>query len=559
MSRKTRTIWAGILGTGLVAVGLVGLPVLLLGYGSRPAPPRDTLVVHEWGTFTSFAGSNGVNLEFRPLVTNDLPRFIRRPSSILGKANYLALQRMETPVTYFYTDVPRVVNVRVDFPQGMLTEWYPVVKQAKPGEPGFGLSLRPRPYLDWGTVRLTPPEEFADIRVRDQKGQAVAASLPPVAADDHYGRARETDSAIVETVDARGGSYFEKFLFYRGLGDFELPIKLAALGNDRFEVTNSADDASGALLLVRIHGDRVRFSRMDPIGPNSAVEIDLPSETSTVERLADATVRELTAAGLYEKEALAMVNTWRTSWFGEDGTRLLYLVPGELTDELLPLAIDPVPDERVRVLVGRLETITPEDCQRLVHAIAGSGPNEKPTVAAVEAELASLGRFAEPAIRFVISQTNDPPTLGRLEAVLAGIRDDKNRTVQPSTPPAALRIRAKHLLVEVDDGAAHESRTLGEQERDDAGDFRRFDQAAERLAAFGFFKPVGAGVVKSLLDGGLAGRVHPAEVQAVDANAVFEQRIGDVLGQRDQRAFGHRIGGEERLSAVAGHADDVDD
>ena len=58
-----------------------------------------------------------------------------------------------------------------------------------------------------------------------------------------------------------GGSHFEKFLFYRGLGNFELPIKLAALGNDRFEVANSADDASGALLLVRIEDGRVRFMR----------------------------------------------------------------------------------------------------------------------------------------------------------------------------------------------------------------------------------------------------------------------------------------------------------
>ena len=46
-------------------------------------------------------------------------------------------------------------------------------------------------------------------------------------------------------------------------------------------------------------------------------------------------VHELSAAGLYDKEALAMVNTWQASWFGENGTRLLYLVPTKLTDKLL--------------------------------------------------------------------------------------------------------------------------------------------------------------------------------------------------------------------------------
>ena len=164
---------------------------------------------------------------------------------------------------------------------------------------------------------------------------------------------------------------------------------------------------------------------MDPVSPRSAIEINLPSAESTVDRLAEATVRELTAAGLYEKEALAMVNTWRSSWFGENGTRLLYLVPGKLTDKLLPLAVDPAPDERVRVLVGRLETLTPEDCQRLVHALASSVPDEEPVAGAIKAELAALGRFAEPAIQFAISQTNNPSTRSRLEGILTQVRAGK--------------------------------------------------------------------------------------------------------------------------------------
>ena len=61
------------------------LPALLHGYDA-PARPRrlGKLVVHEWGTFTSFAGSDGVNLEFRPLVTNDLPPFMMNPFSQPG-------------------------------------------------------------------------------------------------------------------------------------------------------------------------------------------------------------------------------------------------------------------------------------------------------------------------------------------------------------------------------------------------------------------------------------------------------------------------------------------
>jgi hypothetical protein len=450
MSRRTRTICVGGIVTGCLALALIPLPGLLRGDGSPQAPAAAALipergllrgngspqasagaklVVHEWGTFTSFAGSNGVELEFRPLIANDLPKFINSPSTPFGvslsKNRYVALQRMETPVTYFYTDVPRVVNVRVDFPQGMLTEWYPVVKQFQAGTTSAQGAILGNAYLDWGAVRLTPPEQFANVRVGRSGAPAVPASLPAVGPNDPYGRARETDSAIVETLDANRGSHFEKFLFYRGLGNFDLPMTLVAQGNDRFEVTNGADEASGPLLLVCIENDRVRFARIDPVRPRSAIEIDLPGAESSVDHLAEAMVRELTAAGLYEKEAWAMVNTWRSSWFGENGTRLLYLVPGSLTEKLLPLTIEPAPTERVRVLVGRLETITPEDGWRLVDALGSSDRSETRTADAITAELSSLGRFAEPAIQFLIGQTADPPTRARLEAILAEIRSGK--------------------------------------------------------------------------------------------------------------------------------------
>ncbi len=429
MSRK---LW-NICGLILVAIlSLTIVPSFLLGFdaGKRSSPGK--LVVHEWGTFTNFSGSDGVNLEFRPLTANDLPPFIMRPSLQPGeigraflKGQFYARQRMETPVTYFYTDVPRTVNVRVDFPKGMLTEWYPVVKNFASGADIGSLSIKGYSYLDWGAVRLIPSQQFGDIRVKGPKQQPVPASLPPVNANNHYGRARETDSAIVETVDKEHGSHFEKFLFYRGVGNFDLPMKLAALGNDRFEVANSGGDASGALLLMRIDNGLVRFTRMNSVAAHSIVEVTLPEAESTVDQLTEAMVRELTAAGLYERESLAMVNTWRTSWFGENGTRLLYLVPGTQTDTLLPLKVEPVPDEQLRVLVGRLETITPEDCEQLVRRLVGTGENNRPSEARTKEELKSLGRFAEPAVQFAISQTRNPIQVGRLQAILTTLRNGK--------------------------------------------------------------------------------------------------------------------------------------
>ena len=88
-----------------------------------------------------------------------------------------------------------------------------------------------------------------------------------------------------------------------------------------------------------------------------------------------------------------MVRTWDAAWFGEDGQRLLYLVPRKQTDELLPLAIDPKPTEIVRVLVGRHDFLTPEQEADVDRAV-GRSRSGRVSTEAVERELAWVGRFA---------------------------------------------------------------------------------------------------------------------------------------------------------------------
>ena len=91
-----------------------------------------------------------------------------------------------------------------------------------------------------------------------------------------------------------------------------------------------------------------------------------------------------------------MVKTWESAWFGEDGTRLLYLVPRTRTDELLPLTVDPKPAEVVRVLVGRHDFLTPEQeavTDRQMARIRAA----QAELNAAEQELRKLGRFSLPS------------------------------------------------------------------------------------------------------------------------------------------------------------------
>src|SRR5204863_1046421 len=76
----------------------------------KVAASDSRLIVHEWGTFTSIAGKDGVALEWRPLNgPTDLPKFVHTiQNSAPGlrhgaKADLIAAVRMETPVLYFYS------------------------------------------------------------------------------------------------------------------------------------------------------------------------------------------------------------------------------------------------------------------------------------------------------------------------------------------------------------------------------------------------------------------------------------------------------------------------
>src|SRR5690349_19304657 len=102
---------------------------------------KSGLVVHEWGTFTSIAGKDGIALEWRPLNgPTDLPKFVHTIEKegdglrhLQGKRELTAAVRMETPVLYFYSPNEIDVNVKVDFPKGTITEWYPQARSVNTG------------------------------------------------------------------------------------------------------------------------------------------------------------------------------------------------------------------------------------------------------------------------------------------------------------------------------------------------------------------------------------------------------------------------------------------
>lgn len=283
------------------------------------------LIAHEWGTFTTRHGSDGVAMVWSPLLeVTDLPRFVfttdpRRKPDTAGTV------RMETPVIYFYSDVRQVVSVAVEFPGGLITEWYP---RARLGTNG----------IQWPRVTILPE---------------VSARLPHGRQASHYYSARETDAAVVRVRGAKRAQY-EKFLFYRGVGTFALPVT-ARRDGEQVVVSVAGGQPIAQVMLFERRGTDVGHRTAAVAAGDTVVACPTLAATS-LDAFEDELRGQLTAAGLYEREAQAMLETWRTTW-SEDGLRVFYLVPREVTDAVLPLTITPAPSEVVRVLVGRAELL----------------------------------------------------------------------------------------------------------------------------------------------------------------------------------------------------------
>jgi hypothetical protein len=374
------------------------------------SPVGRDYVAHEWGTFTSVQGADGIQLEWNPFVVSDLPKFVydrNRPHAGVKagqalppvKLGFSTLQRMETPVIYFYSDKEQMVDVTVNFPQGVVTEWYPQLSPAIKARPEAML-LEPR-TIRWDKVRVLPLKQ----------NDTLASALPFEASGSHYYAARETDADFLRVgTDGKSGQSeeTEKFLFYRGVGNFHAPLTVTQSGDgESITLQNTGGEELRHLFVYRVHDGQGKFlyvKRLAP-GADETVKLQPAKNLSSLPTLRTDIARHLQQAlvkeGLYEREASAMVKTWDDSWFGEQGLRVLYVLPGEWTDRILPLTLEPKPREVVRVMVGRAELITPAMEWGLMKQIVRySDKDDSIRARAIEdTRNLGLGRFLEPATR----------------------------------------------------------------------------------------------------------------------------------------------------------------
>ena len=359
------------------------------------------LVVHEWGTFTSIQGSDGVPLFWQSRNVAPLPSFVynwkhaglpagwRRMPDNCGKGEIpMMVQRMETPVVYFYSPREQTIDIKVEFPKGRMTEWYPRADEAGPC---FWTNGTHRAITDhmlhWPTVHVLPMSQ---------------GKLPEDKIGSHYYAARETDSATIGIAGsgANTATEVEKFLFYRGVGNFPTPLKVSMGDANNVTVENTTSETLSDVFVLEVHNAHARMVHLESLGAKQQQHIPLNSTAEPVaviaEKISNEMATALTQQKLYSREASAMVKTWKDSWFEEEGVRALYLLPRKWTDEILPISINPQPNELVRVMVGRADVISPDLENKLADAMIKIADGDFEAKVQMKQELHRAGRFSEP-------------------------------------------------------------------------------------------------------------------------------------------------------------------
>jgi len=361
------------------------------------------LEVHEWGTFTVLSGSNGMQVPW--YAGNEdlagLPEFVSKP--MLGKSGFAKI-RMETPVIYFYPEKEMGISVEVSFADGRISETFP----HSSGEVGFDLETNMISAPGKWTGRLHPPTDRAAL--------AEIPAIPDSIHSEPYGAAREVPDAWIFESDLKEipglqvqphFPQMEKFIFYRGAGNADLPI-YASMYGDSVTVLNNSENTIPTGVALRVRAGKASWVSVSklagrPSNGESAMNLsritfpkpDRPLDEVESE-LAEVWKKALASEGLTPAEASAMVETWRKTWFRESGDRILTLVPQQVTDAMLPLKITPAPEKTTRVFVARFEMVSPEREEALVGLLNSSTSAGKEEFAKLN-EL-ELGRFGNGAM-----------------------------------------------------------------------------------------------------------------------------------------------------------------
>lgn len=353
---------------------------------------KNNLTVHEWGTFLSMSSSSGTILDGMYHEEHALPGFVHSVQKDRLKVPQ-ARVKGETPVIYFYTDEPQVVRVQVRFPKGRWTHWFPQASVLGGSTMGSKDAALNGDLIGW-KVRLSPPDDLPGI--------------PAAPNDLLWKHTRAVPNAATVTMDQQaflGGKPSgekERFLFYRGLGATPLPVRFSAESGG----TLVSEVSLRHVFLVRTEKGQVSFRHLPTVLRGQKLTGLIPNY-KPAGNLPEALHAALVDAGLFPDEATGMIRTWESSWLGTEGIRALFLLPQTWTDTTIPINVYPKPQSLVRVMLGRIELLTPNREQAAAKAALQATSNDANQRQAGQKQLRTEGRYLESILRHLHKTSSD--------------------------------------------------------------------------------------------------------------------------------------------------------
>ena len=378
----------------------LAISILILFLRCASAQQNAPMVVHEWGTFTSLQDEfgdaiGGLNTDDEPV-----PGFVHSPRTLLALPTELpqsffggservsfdgkglpglhpdVTMRLETPVMYFYppagSDVPVEMDVSASFRGGWLSEFYPRAEMEAPGmfvtrsdgSGGVGaIDGHCLGSLTWKQLQIGVDEEG------------------PVTDEEVWLAPRRVSAASIGTLSGEA----EKYLFYRGIGHLDALLRVSRSEDEEwleirqqpFPDSEISEDMIRSAWLAHIRSDGssafLHIGNLDVSGESARVLSRIPAQFTesafspgNLESLRAEMHRALMDEGLFADEADAMLDTWKEAYFHSPGLRLFFTVPQAWTDYYLPLEFS-MPVELTRIMVGRIEVVTPEQRELLVN------------------------------------------------------------------------------------------------------------------------------------------------------------------------------------------------
>lgn len=351
--------------------------------------------LHEWGTFTTVSGSDGVLLTGLQREEELLPHFVhshfglengqmpdmaefQRISKLHGTNGFSTRNskgfdgrpvsnvtvKMETPVIYFHSETGFKARVKVGFEGGSISQWYPgrsggetLPEPAPPADP----VKSPTPLTAWNIDFSKPYKGGIEWDVEVLTPEASRATLTFKPKDSvNWLRARVPEANVVRTASGET----ENYLFYRGIGNFKPGLHTTVSADETLHLANNSGGDIPYLLVFEQTGGKVRwFAKSEGLKASVTLAVPetslTPAESAFPSPVYDSIRSGLTASGLLESEADAMIQTWWNSYFESGGLRVFWIVPQTVTDRILPLTVTPQPEKIVRTLVGRSEVLRP--------------------------------------------------------------------------------------------------------------------------------------------------------------------------------------------------------